>query len=51
MPTHPIRHYGQCDTTTFGMWSKRYPVLLFLAITLMLGNAGINHYWHGTDSP
>lgn len=46
VPPHAISNDGERHPPTPGMGDKRHPVLLFLAIPLMLGNAGIYRYWH-----
>ena len=51
MPAHAIGHDGERDSTPFWMRNERHPVLLLLTIALVLGNAGIDHYCHDTDSP
>ncbi len=40
--THAIRHHREDDPATTRMWHDGGAVLLFAAIALMLGDAGIN---------
>ena len=51
MSAHAIRNDGECDSAAFRVREKAHTILLLLAVTLMLGNAGINIYRHYAESP
>ncbi|EXI75613.1 MAG: hypothetical protein AW07_00924 [Candidatus Accumulibacter sp. SK-11] len=42
MASHAVRHHGEDDPAATGMRHDDGAVLLFAAIALMLGDAGIN---------
>jgi hypothetical protein len=39
---HAIGNDGEGDPAAIGMGKKSHTILLFLAVTLMLGNTGVN---------
>jgi hypothetical protein len=51
MPSHAVGDDRERNPPALGMRNKRNPILLFLSVTLMLGNTGINNYWHYDEPP
>jgi predicted Zn-dependent protease len=46
MPAHAVSHHGQRHPAASRVRQQRDAILLFFAIPLMLGDAGVNHNGH-----